>query len=202
MSDMEKCGESMNLKEKSTCIDDVTCKEDATSQDYTIRDVRIEEAARLAEIYSYYVLKTAVSFEYEAPTAPEFEKRIRKISEHFPYLVCEKDGIVAGYVYASPYSTRAAYAWTATTSIYVDPDRRREGIGRRLYEALEARLKAQGIVHLLAGVAFSEVEDEYLTQDSIRFHTKEGYEKVAHMKKIGKKFDRWYDLIWMQKDLV
>ena len=77
---------------------------------------------------------------------------------------------------------------------------RREGIGSLLYASLEKELKKQGVINLLAGVAFSE-EDEYLSHDSYLFHLKEGYEKVAHMKTVGKKFDRWYDLLWMQKKI-
>ena len=86
-----------------------------------------------------------------------------------------------------------------TTSIYVDKEYRRKGAGKALYAALEERLKEQGIVNLLAGVAYCEEEDEYLSHDSIDFHEKMGYEKVAHMKEVGKKFGRWYDLVWMQK---
>ena len=70
-----------------------------------------------------------------------------------------------------------------------------------LYDALEESLKTKGIVNLLAGVAYSEKEDEYLTHDSKEFHLREGYIQVAHMKEGGKKFDRWYDLLWFQKRL-
>lgn len=102
--------------------------------DLIIRDVRLEDAARLSEIYSYYVLNTAVSFEYEAPSADEFKTRIEKTVAKYPYQVCEKDGKVIGYIYAGEYSSRSAYSWTATTSIYLDKDYRRQGIGTRLYE--------------------------------------------------------------------
>ena len=169
--------------------------------EYKIREAQVEDAARLVEIYSYYITDTAVSFEYEVPTVDEFKERIIKIKEKYPYLVCEKDGVIAGYVYASAYSSREAYDWTVATSIYVDKNIHRQGIGRALYSALEERLKKQGIVNLLAGVAYCDPEDEYLTQDSFKFHTRMGYEKVAHMKGVGKKFDRWYDLLWMQKKI-
>lgn len=169
--------------------------------DYMIREVRLEDAGRLAEIYSYYVQNTAISFEYEAPSASEFESRIKSVTAKYPYLVCEKDGRAIGYAYASAYSVRSAYAWTATSSIYVDKEFRRQGIGSMLYGELEKRLREMGIVNLLAGAAYSEEEDEYLTHDSYKFHTRMGYEKVAHLKTVGKKFDRWYDLIWMQKKL-
>ncbi len=166
-----------------------------------VRAVRTSDAERISEIYSYYVINTAVSFEYEAPTKEEFIKRIEHTTEKYPYLVCEKDDRVVGYAYAGAYSAREAYAWTVSTSIYVDKDHRREGIGSVLYESLENELKKQGIVNLLAGVAFSEKEDEYLSHDSNLFHMRKGYEKVAHMKTVGKKFDRWYDLLWFQKKI-
>ncbi len=166
-----------------------------------VRKVQISDADRLAEIYSYYVLNTAVSFEYEAPSADEFVKRIETTIKKYPYLVCEKDDQVVGYAYAGAYSVREAYSWTVSTSIYVDKDHRREGIGSLLYASLENELKKQGVINLLAGVAFSEKEDEYLSHDSYQFHLKEGYEKVAHIKTIGKKFNRWYDLLWLQKKI-
>ena len=166
-----------------------------------IRDARPDDAERLVQIYAHYVLNTAVSFEYDVPTIDEFRKRIEKTSAKYPYLVCVKDDVIVGYAYAESYSSREAYAWTVTTSIYVDKDCRRQRIGSRLYEALRKRLKERGIVNLLAGIAYCDTEDEYLTHDSFIFHKKEGYNEVAHMDKIGKKFDRWYDLVWMQKKI-
>ena len=166
-----------------------------------IREACPDDAERLVEIYRHYVLNTAVSFEYEAPTVDEFKKRIENTLEKYPYLVCVKDGVIVGYAYAGSYSVREAYSWTVTTSIYVDKDYRRQGIGSLLYKELEKRLKEQGIVNILAGIAYCDKEDEYLTHDSCIFHEKEGYHNVARMELIGKKFDRWYDLIWMQKKI-
>ena len=166
-----------------------------------IRDAQIEDAERLVEIYSYYVLNTAVSFEYKVPSVEEFKDRIIKVKKKFPYLVCEKNGTIVGYVYASAYSEREAYSWTVSTSIYVDKDNRRQGIGSFLYANLEEKLKHMGIKNILAGAAFTETEDEYLTHDSPKFHEKMGYMRVAQFKEVGKKFDRWYDLIWQQKKI-
>ena len=76
----------------------------------TIRDAKVEDAGRLVEIYSYYITDTAVSFEYEVPTVEEFAERIRRISAKYPYLVCEKDGYVVGYVYAGRLGNAKAQA--------------------------------------------------------------------------------------------
>ena len=168
---------------------------------YIIRQATIEDASQLIEIYSYYVLNTAVTFEYKVPTLEEFCNRIDNISKKYPYLVCELDGTIVGYAYANTYSSREAYDWTATSSIYIDKEHRRMGIGSLLYAELEKQLRAQGIVNLLAAIAYIDEEDEYLCNDSSRFHQQKGYTKVAHMTKIGKKFDRWYDILWMQKVL-
>lgn len=166
-----------------------------------IRDARPDDAERLVQIYAPYVKDTAVSFEYDVPTVDEFRKRIEKISAKYPYIVCVKDDVIVGYAYAGSYSPRAAYAWTVTTSIYVDASCRRQGIGSLLYKELEKRLKERGIINLLAGIAYCDTEDEYLTHDSCKFHKKEGYREVARMDTVGKKFDRWYDLVWMQKKI-
>ena len=169
--------------------------------DLKIRDAQLEDAERLLEIYSYYVLNTAVSFEYDVPSLEEFKERIKNTKKKYPYLVCEKAGKIIGYVYASAYSSRESYSWTVSTSIYVDKNYRRLGVGSLLYKELELRLKEIGIINLLAGTAFTEKEDEYLTQDSPKFHLSQGYCEVAHMKGVGKKFERWYDLKWFQKKI-
>ena len=92
------------------------------SKEYIIREAKIEDAERLIEIYSYYVLNTAVSFEYEVPTISAFRDRIKGTLGKYPYLVCVQGNKILGYAYAGAYSSRSAYDWTATTSIYVDKD--------------------------------------------------------------------------------
>ncbi len=166
-----------------------------------IREATLDDAERLLEIYAPYITETAVSFEYEVPSVDDFKERIKNIKEKYPYLVCEKDDVVVGYVYASAYSEREAYDWTVGTSIYVDKKYRRMGVGSLLYKHMEERLKKMGIENLLAGVAYCEREDEYLTKDSYKFHLREGYVMAGHLKDVGKKFDRHYDLLWMQKKI-
>ena len=168
---------------------------------FTIRKADIRDAERLLEIYSYYVLNTAVSFEYTAPSVSEFENRIKTTMEKYPFLVCVRNDTVEGYAYAGSYSSREAYSWTAAASIYIDKGLRRQGIGSALYRELENELRGMGIINVLAGVAYCENEDEYLTHDSYKFHLKMGYVKAAQLISVGKKFDRWYDLLWMQKKL-
>ena len=74
-----------------------------------IRPVTLEDAHELVRIYAPYVEKTAITFEYDVPSIKEFEGRIEKILQRFPYLVAEEDGQVLAYAYASTYYDRSAY---------------------------------------------------------------------------------------------
>ena len=164
-----------------------------------IRDVKLSDAKRLLDIYSYYVEHTAISFEIETPTLEEFENRIITKSAKFPYLVVEDEGTVMGYVYASPFIPRAAYDHCCELSIYLDKDSRKKGYGRALYEAIESRLKDMGILNLYTCIGDPIVEDEYLNSNSEEFHSHMGYERIGLFHKCGRKFDRWYNMIWMEK---
>lgn len=73
------------------------------------------------------------------------------------------------------------------------------GIGTALYSKLENTLKEMGILNMNACIASCSVEDEHLTKASERFHEREGYVKVAEFHQCGYKFNRWYDMIWMEK---
>lgn len=159
------------------------------------------DAEALLAIYAPYVQHTAITFEYEVPSAEEFRGRIRNVLRRYPYLAAEDGGEIVGYAYVSPFKKRAAYDWAVETSIYVRQDRKRGGVGRRLYQALEDILKAQGVLNLNACIACPAREDEYLTRDSIAFHQRLGYQMVGEFHQCGCKFGRWYNMVWMEKSI-
>jgi len=158
-----------------------------------------EDAEALLSIYAPYVQNTAVSFEYDVPSAEEFRRRIENTLKFYPYIVALCGGKIIGYAYASSFHSRAAYAWNAELSIYLRTDLHGMGIGSRLYGLIEEVLKAQGIKNLYACIAYSDTPDEYLDSTSPRFHEKRGYKTIARFSKCGFKFSRWYDMIWMEK---
>lgn len=166
-----------------------------------IRTATTSDAPSILDIYGYYVANTAISMEYDVPSLAEFEKRVETTLENYPYLVAEQEGRIIGYAYAGRFHPRAAFYPSAEVSIYIHKDAVKCGLGRRLYEEIEARLAKQGILNVYASIAYTDVEDEYLTNNSTQFHEHMGYKKVAQFNNCCIKFGRWYHLIYMEKFL-
>lgn len=158
-----------------------------------------EDAEKLVEIYAPYVRNTAITFEYEVPSVEEFRGRIENTLKRYPYLVAEMDGQIAGYAYASVFKPRAAYSWCVEVSIYLRGDRRGMGIGKMLYDRLEEILIKQGIRNLYACIAYAQAEDTHLTNASVHFHERLGYQVIGRFHACGYKFGTWYDMVWMEK---
>lgn len=166
-----------------------------------IRIATEQDAEALLEIYAPYVENTAITFEYTVPTVQEFTQRIRHVLEKYPYLVAEREGKIAGYAYAGTFKERAAYDWSVETTVYVREDQKKTGVGRELYEMLEKLLALQNIQNLNACIAYLEVEDQYLTHNSVQFHEHLGYRLVGEFYKCGYKGGRWYNMVWMEKHI-
>lgn len=166
-----------------------------------IEVAKIEDAKELLRIYAPYVTDTAITFEYEVPTVEEFQGRIKRTLENYPYLVARQNGTIVGYAYTSAFKERAAYDWSVETSIYVDRQKTKLGIGKKLYEALENISKKQNILNLNACIGCPKVADEHLDNNSVQFHAHMGYEMVGMFHNCGYKFGTWYHMVWMEKML-
>lgn len=159
-----------------------------------IRLATLKDAPVLQKIYAPYVEQTPITFEYEVPTADEFANRMANILPNYPYLLAEEKGEILGYAYASAFKTRAAYAWSVETSIYVKMGAHKQGVGSALYQELERLLAMQNICNLCACIA-------YPNPPSIAFHEHFGYKTIAHFNHSGYKQNAWHDMIWMEKEL-
>ena len=169
------------------------------TDDMSIRTVRPEDAKGLLDIYAYYVEETAISFETEVPSVEEFKIRIEEILKSYPYIVaCDNDELL-GYAYLHSFVGRKAYELSAETTIYLNPVKKKMGIGKKLYSVLEDIAKAQNITNLYSCIGYVDVEDEYLNNNSAEFHEHMGYRLVGKFENCGHKFGRWYHMVWMEK---
>ena len=169
---------------------------DTRTESIKIRDVLPEDAERIQEIYSPYVADTTISFEITVPDKSEMQIRIEKtLSNGFPYIVAENEnGTVVGYAYADRFGEREAYRYSFTISIYLDMKVQSRGIGQKLYDELEKRMKTMGIVQVVSAITGKN-------EKSLKFHEKNGFIKIGHFPNIGYKMGEWHDIIWMNKTI-
>jgi phosphinothricin acetyltransferase len=155
------------------------------------------DVASIQSIYAHHVRHGLGTFETEPPDVYEMASRHAQITAAgFPYLVAVDAGGVVGYAYANHFRTRAAYRYTVEDSVYVAPDAQRRGIGKALLAELVAACSARGLHQMLAVIGDSG------NLGSIAVHRACGFDDVGVMKAVGRKFDRWVDVVVMQRALA
>ena len=156
-----------------------------------IRQVTLQDAGEIAAIYNHYIEHTTITFEESCLTALDLSARIDELtSRNYPWLVYEVDGRVAGYAYATPWRTRAAYRFTVESAVYVDQARVGSGIGSQLYRKLFEELTENDFKTVLGLIALPN-------EQSVRMHEKFGFLPVGHHREVGFKFDQWIDVgVW------
>jgi L-amino acid N-acyltransferase YncA len=160
-----------------------------------IRLVRTEDAPELLRIYEPFVRETWISFEYEPPSVPEFERRIRSTTAASPWLVALEGDEVVGYAYADKLRGRPAYQWAQETTVYVDRSRHRRGVARALYGVLFAALQVQGYASAWAGIALPN-------PTSVALHEAVGFRPAGVWPSVGWKLGAWRDLGWWRLELL
>jgi len=161
-----------------------------------LRDSTPDDVPACAEIYREAVRNGTGTFELEEPDDAEMARRRDAILvQGLPWLVAERGGQVLGYAYANQFRPRRAYRFCVEDSIYLDPAARGQGVGRLLLAELVARCERLGIRQMLAVIG------DAANQGSISVHRACGFEHSGVFKAAGWKFDRWLDVVMMQRRL-
>jgi L-amino acid N-acyltransferase YncA len=150
----------------------------------------------IADIYGWNVLHGTGTFELEAPDLAEMTRRRDDVlSKGLPWLVAEREGQVLGYAYANHFRPRRAYRFCLEDSIYLAADTQGQGIGRLLLAELLSQCEARGARQMLAVIGDSA------NAGSIGVHRALGFEQTGLIRSAGWKFDRWLDVVMMQRAL-
>lgn len=150
----------------------------------------------VAAIYAWHVGNGTGTFEIDAPDRAEIARRRTDVAaKGLPWLVLERRGRVEGYAYATTFRPRPAYRFCVEDSLYLAPDAAGLGYGRLLLAELLARCEAAGARQMLAVIGDSR------NAGSIGVHRSLGFGHVGTIKAAGRKFDRWLDVVIMQKSL-
>ncbi len=165
--------------------------------DGRIRTATLADLPRLTEIYNHYVRETPITFDIEEWSV---ERRQTEWFDHYGeagryrLLVAEDAGEVCGYASSSPFRPKAAYGTTIEISIYLAMKSTGQGLGRALYSELLERLRGEDIHRALAGITLPN-------DASLALHETFGFTKVAHFTENGRKFDRYWDVVWLEKSM-
>ena len=161
-----------------------------------IRPSRDSDVAAISAIYHHHVLHGTGTFEMDPPGQAEMaQRRLDVLSKGLPYLVSESQGQVLGFAYCNWFKPRPAYRFSAEDSIYLAPDALGRGVGRALLAELALQAERAGLRQLIAVIGDSA------NAGSIGVHRSVGFEPVGVLKACGWKFDRWLDVVMMQKSL-
>lgn len=163
----------------------------------SIRTYRTDDLASVTAIYRDHVLNGTGSFEEVPPDEAEINRRFEGLStEAYPILVAvDEANIICGYAYAGPYKTRSAYRFTVEDSIYVASTHLRRGIGHLLLASLIDICTKDGYRQMMAVIGDSQ------NASSIGLHAAHGFTHLGTARDIGFKFNRWLDVVYMQKKL-
>lgn len=152
-----------------------------------IRDISINDAKRIAEIYNYYIKSTVITFEEDVVTENEMIERIKTTSSNLPWIVYEENNEILGYAYAREWKSRCAYKYSVESTVYLHQNKHGKGLGTKLYQELLKRIRNNNVHAIIGGIALPN-------NASIALHEKLGFEKVAHFKEVGYKFEKWIDV--------
>lgn len=156
-----------------------------------LRHCTSSDAPAIARIYNFYIRETVITFEEEPVTADEMADRIEEVTALYPWLVWEEAGAIAGYAYATPWKSRAAYRHSVETTVYLDLEMAGNGIGTQLYKALLEELRQLSVHTVIGGAALPNAP-------SVALHEKLGFTKVAEFSEVGRKHGKWVDVAYWQ----
>jgi L-amino acid N-acyltransferase YncA len=156
-----------------------------------VRAATDDDLVSAAAIYAEQVRTGISTFDLEPPEVDYWRHRLRSTEPGDHFLVADHDGEVVGFAYSSAYRPRPGYRLTRETSVYLAESTRGQGLGRRLYDDLVARLRADGMHVALALIALPNPA-------SIALHEACGFDHLGTMREVGRKFDRWLDTAWYQ----
>jgi phosphinothricin acetyltransferase len=149
----------------------------------------------ITAIYRHAVETSVATFDTEAPGETFMADKFGHMLElGHPVIIADRDAKTIGYAYASTYRPRPAYRFTAEDSIYLAPEAQGRGLGNQLLARLLEQSKAFGFKQMLAVITAERA-------NSIRLHEKHGFRLIGRYEALGYKFDRWLDIVHMQRTL-
>ena len=163
--------------------------------DVVVRAAHRDDLPRLTEIYNHYVLTTPVTFDVEAYTVERRVSWFEQFATSGRYrLVVAKNGpMIVGYASTTRFRPKPAYETTVESTVYCAPDCAGRGIGARLYNALFDAIAGEDVHRIVAGYVLPNPA-------SARLHERFGFTSVGIFTANGRKFGRYWDVAWVERN--
>jgi phosphinothricin acetyltransferase len=156
-----------------------------------IRNVRIDDAKEIVDIYNYYILNTNITFEIDEINEEEMRRRIVEKTKANPWIVYEEENKIIGYAYVGEWKSRSAFRFAKEITIYLDVNAKGKGKGSKLMEGLLKECKSYDISTLISIITVPNDISQSL-------HKRFGFEKAGYFKKVGFKGNEWIDVMYFQ----
>jgi L-amino acid N-acyltransferase YncA len=161
--------------------------------DYKIRKAEERDSGSISDVFNYFIENSYASYE-TSKTGPDFHSKIKASSPQYPFYVIETSNLVIGFGFLRPFRNSETFRRTAEITYFILPEHTRKGLGTKLLQVLERKANEMNITTLLANVSS-------LNNQSLEFHLKNGFRRCGTFRKIGRKFGKNFDVVWMQKSL-
>lgn len=159
-----------------------------------IRHGEERDLEELNELYNHYVRETAVTFDLEEITMDARREWFSTFGGRYLLLVAVEEGSVIGYAHSKQFRPKRAYETSVETTVYLRHDRHGRGIGTALYKGLFEELDGLDVHRALAGITVPNPA-------SFTLHERFGFKQVAYFTEQGRKFGRYWDVAWFEKEL-
>ena len=157
-----------------------------------VRRARLDDAEALRAIYNLEVTTSSVTFDLVPRSEAQQRAWLAERSGAHAVVVAEEDDDVLGFGSLSPYRDRPAYTTTVEDSVYVHRDAQGRGVGRALLGELVSVATASGFHTVIARVVGGH-------EASLALHRRGGFHLVGTEREVGRKFNRWLDVVVLQR---
>lgn len=165
-----------------------------TTKIATIRNAELKDASKIQEIYMPYILETVFNLDTIVPSIETLENRITQVTENYPFLVAEADNEVIGFVYVNHFYDYG-FNNACMLSIYVSDKTSIRGVGKLMYDHMEALLISSGLRYIISSIVETNIK-------SLKFHKKQNFEEFVRLPNIASKHDQFQSIVWMAKNIA
>lgn len=162
--------------------------------DFTFENLKLEHQEEVIHILNYYIKETSCAYREKTVENEHFLNFLDSTENYCGFAIKDNQNRIVGFCILEPYTSYSTFSEVAETMYFIHNEYTGKGIGTLALKKLEDEARKRGVKKLLANIASENIK-------SIKFHEKNGFIEYGRLKNIGKKFDRYFSIVWMGKEI-